>query len=139
MVASIERTLAIIKPDAVAAGTAPGIEALIESNDFAVLARMELTLSEEQAAELYEEYESDPIFFSALLKEMTSGPIVVLALEKPAGVASWLELLGPTDAAVAAVEVSVAFLPLPGVTPGLPSLASPSQRAACATLTPLGS
>ena len=46
MVASADRTLAIIKPDAVAAGSAPGIEALIEKNSFAVLARMEVCPAE---------------------------------------------------------------------------------------------
>jgi len=97
MVASPERTLAIIKPHAVAAGYAPGIEALIERNSFAVLARMELTLSSEQVAELYEDFENDPDFFTALTAEMTSGPIIALALEKANGVASWLELLGSAD------------------------------------------
>jgi len=100
----LDRTLAIIKPDAVAAGYSPGIEALIEKHSFAVLARMELTLSSEQVAELYEEFENYPELFASLVMELTSGPVIALALEKADGIAQWLKLLGPEDAAVAAIE-----------------------------------
>jgi len=64
----------------------------------------QLTLSSEQVAELYEEHENDPDFFAALTSELTGGPVVAMALEKSDGVAEWLQLLGPEDAAVATVE-----------------------------------
>ncbi|KAL1504083.1 hypothetical protein AB1Y20_010493 [Prymnesium parvum] len=103
------RTLAIIKPDAVAAGYAEAIEGLIEKHSFAVLARMELTLSSEQVAELYEAYEGDVDFFAALTAELTSGPVIAMVLEKDNGIAEWLALLGPEDAAVAAVEAPLSI------------------------------
>jgi len=91
---SAEKTLALITPDVVAAGNAPLVETVIAENSFAVLARLQTTLSSQQAAELYEEHEGKP-FFPALCQFMSSGPIVAMALDKVDAVAEWQRLAGP--------------------------------------------
>jgi len=85
------------------AGRAAAIEKLIEDKSFAVLARLQTTLSIAQVAELYEEHEGKP-FFTALCKHMSAGPLVALVLEKANAISEWLELLGPEDAEIARAE-----------------------------------
>ena len=95
-----DRTLLIVKPDAVAAGFADAIEKLIFANDFAVLAKLETTLSPAQVEEFYEEFEGTASYLGVVTL-MSSGPIVALALEKTGGINALLELLGPENALLA--------------------------------------
>jgi nucleoside-diphosphate kinase len=96
-----ERTLAIIKPDAVRARTAGRILARIEEAGFTIRAmRLEhLTLPEAEG--FYAVHRERP-FFGSLTAFMSSGPCVVLALEAPGAIMKWRELMGATDPAKAA-------------------------------------
>ena len=99
---SMSLTLAVIKPDAFS--RASSIEARLRAANFAVLARATITLLPSQVAELYEDVEGTPAY-SKLLKLMTSGPVVALALEKSDAVAALSALMGPEDSGVAKSEV----------------------------------
>jgi nucleoside-diphosphate kinase len=92
----VEKTLAIIKPDAVQAGSTEDIINLIEKNNFLILGIQQLQLTKKQAEEFYAIHEEKP-FFNELVSFMTSGPIVVLALEKDRAIADWRKLMGDTD------------------------------------------
>jgi nucleoside-diphosphate kinase len=98
---SIERTFAIIKPDAVAAGHAGEILALIEQAGFKVLGMRMTRLSETQAQGFYAVHREKG-FFAGLVKFMTEGPIVVLALEREDAIRKWREVMGATNPANAA-------------------------------------
>ena len=78
---SLERTFSIIKPDAVAAGHAGEILAAIEQAGFKILALRMTRLTEKQAQGFYAVHREKP-FFAGLVKFMTEGPIVVMALER---------------------------------------------------------
>src|SRR5512135_3066260 len=97
----MERTFAIIKPDAVAAGNAGKIIALIEANDFKILGMKRTKLSRSQAEGFYAVHKAKP-FFSGLIDFMTEGPVVVLALERENAIAKWREVMGATNPANAA-------------------------------------
>jgi nucleoside-diphosphate kinase len=97
----MDRTLAIIKPDAVAAGNAGRILAIIEENGFRVLAMRSLRLRREQAEAFYAIHREKP-FFGNLVSFMTEGPVMVLALEADNAVAKWREVMGATNPANAA-------------------------------------
>jgi nucleoside-diphosphate kinase len=94
-------TLAIIKPDAVAAKNTGKIIDLIEHNGFEILGLGKIHLIKEQAEAFYAVH-AQRGFFPELVEFMTSGPIVVLALEKENAVADWRKLMGETDPAKAA-------------------------------------
>lgn len=94
-------TLAIIKPDAVAAGKAGRILAHLEENGFRVRAIRLLHLSEAQAREFYAVHKERP-FYSSLVRFMTSGPALPLALERDRAVLALREVIGATDPAEAA-------------------------------------
>lgn len=94
---AIERTLAIIKPDAVAAGHVGGIVAMIESAGLRIVGLRMLRLTVEQARAFYAIHAQRP-FFEGLVAFMTSGPVVVMALEADDAIAGWRALMGPTDA-----------------------------------------
>ncbi len=96
-----ERTFAIIKPDAVAAGCAGAILALIEKNGFKILGLKKIGLSQKQAEAFYDVHRERP-FFGSLVTFMTEGPVIVLALERGGAVAKWRELMGATNPANAA-------------------------------------
>ena len=93
----LERTLAMIKPDAVAAGKADEIIARIKDRGFVVVAQKQHQLSQAQAEEFYAEHVGKG-FFADLSGLMTSGPLVALLLEKPGAIKSWREMMGPTNA-----------------------------------------
>ena len=98
---SLERTLAIIKPDAVAARHAGEILAAIEKAGFRILSLRMTRLSEPQAKGFYAVHSEKP-FFAGLVKFMTEGPIVVMALEREDAIRQWRETMGATNPANAA-------------------------------------
>ena len=98
---SVERTFSIIKPDAVAAGQAGEILAIIEKAGFKILGLRMTRLSERQAQEFYAVHRERP-FYAALVKFMTEGPIVVLALEREDAIRKLREAMGATNPANAA-------------------------------------
>lgn len=91
-----EKTFAMIKPDAVKAGNTGKIIAMIEDHGFTIV-RMEKThLSTKKAQEFYAVHKARP-FFGELVEFVTSGPVVVMALEKDNAVKAWRDLMGATD------------------------------------------
>jgi nucleoside-diphosphate kinase len=93
---SVERTLSMIKPDAVAAGKAGAILAAIEQAGFKILALRMTRLTQAQAQGFYAVHREKP-FFAGLVKFMTEGPIFVLALEREEAIAKWRETMGATN------------------------------------------
>lgn len=97
----MSRTLAIIKPDAVAAGNAGKIIAHLEGAGFRIVAMKLVHLSREQAGEFYAVHRERP-FYGELVEFMTSGPCIPMALEADDAVAKYRETIGATDPAEAA-------------------------------------
>ncbi len=91
-----ERTLSIVKPDAVAAGAAGDILSRFEKAGLEIIALKKMRLTEAQARGFYAVHKDRP-FFSDLVKFMTEGPIVVIVLEGEGAIAKNRELMGPTD------------------------------------------
>jgi nucleoside-diphosphate kinase len=94
--AEIERTFAIVKPDAVAKGVTGQILARIEANGLEIIALKRLHLSEQQAQGFYAVHKERP-FFGELVTFMTSGPIVAMVLQGEGAIAKWRDLMGPTN------------------------------------------
>ena len=93
---TLQRTLAIIKPDAVAKGATGDIIKTIEENGFRIVGMKMLHLKKAQAAGFYAVHVGKP-FYDALVKFMTEGPVVVLALEKENAIADWRRIMGATN------------------------------------------
>jgi nucleoside-diphosphate kinase len=98
---SVERTFSIIKPDAVAAGNTGNILALLQKSGFKILGMRLTQMSEPQARAFYAVHKERP-FYNGLVKFMTEGPIVVLALERENAVKQLREVMGATNPANAA-------------------------------------
>src|SRR5689334_8157662 len=98
---SLERTFSIIKPDAVAAGHAGEILAMLEAAGFRILALRMLHLTPKQAEGFYAVHRERP-FFQGLVKFMTEGRIIVMALERESAITKLREVMGATDPAKAA-------------------------------------
>ena len=96
----MDRTFAIIKPDAVAAKKAGGILARIEKEGFVVRAMRLMHMTKGEAEGFYAVHKARP-FFGALTDFMSSGPCIVMALEAPDAIARWRTLMGATDPAKA--------------------------------------
>ncbi|MFO7562225.1 MAG: nucleoside-diphosphate kinase [Enhygromyxa sp.] len=96
----MQRTFAVIKPDAVAAGYQGKIIAAIQESGLRVVALETLHLSEAQAKGFYHVHAERP-FFGDLVKFMTEGPIVAMVLEGDNAIKRWRDLMGPTNAAEA--------------------------------------
>lgn len=96
----MERTLAIIKPDAVAGKHVGDIVSRIESEGFRIVALRMVRLSKAEAEGFYAVHRERP-FFGDLTTFMSSGPAVVLALEADGAIAKWRTLMGATDPAKA--------------------------------------
>ena len=92
-----QRTLALVKPDAYAAGHAGAIVAKIQESGLRVVAARTLTLTKEQAEGFYHVHKERP-FFGDLVKFMTEGKIMALVLEGDDSIKKWRDLMGPTDA-----------------------------------------
>lgn len=90
------RTLAIIKPDAVASGKSGAILAHLEREGFVVRAARLTRLSRAQAGAFYEVHRGRP-FYDELVSFMTSGPCLPMALERADAVARYREVIGATD------------------------------------------
>lgn len=97
----MQQTFAMIKPDAVKARNSGKIIDMIESHNFAIAALKKLQLTKEQAEEFYAVHKHRP-FFGELVDFMTSGPVVIMILEKENAIADWRDLMGPTNPADAA-------------------------------------
>lgn len=91
-----EKTLAIIKPDAVAAKDSGFIIQLIELNKFDILGMKKMHLTQKQAEQFYLVHKERP-FYGELVEGMIKGPVIVMALEREEGIKSWRELMGATD------------------------------------------
>jgi nucleoside-diphosphate kinase len=92
----IERTFGIIKPDAVAKGAVGGVLDMIEKGGLKVIGLRMTRLSQPEAEGFYAVHKARP-FFNDLVKFMTSGNAVVMALEGEDAVARYRALMGPTD------------------------------------------
>jgi len=97
----LERTFGIIKPDAVAAGQSGRILAMVEEAGFRILGLRMTRLRREQAEQFYAVHREKP-FFEGLVRFMTEGPIVVMALEREDAIRKWREVMGATNPANAA-------------------------------------
>ncbi len=97
----MERTLAIIKPDAVGNRTAGRILERIETAGFTVRKMQMVTLSRAEAEGFYAVHREQP-FFEHLTSFMSSGPVLVLVLEARGAIKKWRDLMGATDPAQAA-------------------------------------
>jgi nucleoside-diphosphate kinase len=98
---SVERTFSIIKPDAVAGGHAGEILSMIEQAGFRILGLRMTRLTEAQARAFYEVHKERP-FYAGLVKFMTEGPVMVMALERENAIAKLREVMGATNPANAA-------------------------------------
>jgi nucleoside-diphosphate kinase len=95
-----ERTLAIIKPDAVSARQAGRIVQRIEEAGFQIRAMRLVNLTKKEAEGFYAVHRERP-FFASLTSFMSSGPAIVMALEAPEAISKWRTLMGATDPAKA--------------------------------------
>ena len=98
---AVERTLCIVKPDAVEKRTAGAILARIEEGGFRILGLRMTHLSRPVAEGFYEVHRQRP-FFGELVQFMTRSPVIVAVLERDNAVGAWRDLMGATDPAKAA-------------------------------------
>jgi nucleoside-diphosphate kinase len=93
---TVERTSAIIKPDAVAAKHTGDIISLIEKNNFSIKCIHKTRLTRRQSKRFYAIHKGKP-FFEELVNFMSSGPIIAMVLEKDDAIKSWRSLMGDTN------------------------------------------
>jgi nucleoside-diphosphate kinase len=93
---AVERTLSIIKPDAVAKNAIGEIYSRFEKAGLRIVAAKMLHLSKEQAGSFYEVHKERP-FFGELIEFMTSGPVVVQVLEGEGAIAKNRDVMGATN------------------------------------------
>ncbi len=98
---AMEKTLAIIKPDATARNISGKILARIEEEGFTVKAVKKVRLSKADAGCFYAVHKERP-FYDSLTTFMSSGPVVVLCLEREGAIAKWRDVMGATNPANAA-------------------------------------
>ncbi len=98
---AVEKTLSIIKPDAVAKNIIGKIYDIFETNDLKIVNAQMMHLTTEQAQKFYEVHKERP-FYGELVDFMTSGPVMVQVLEGENAVAKNRELMGATNPADAA-------------------------------------
>lgn len=98
---AIERTLSIIKPDAVAKNVIGQINARFEAADLKIVAAKMMHLTPEKAGEFYAVHRERP-FFGALVEFMSSGPVMVQVLEGESAILKNREIMGATNPADAA-------------------------------------
>ncbi len=95
---SIQRTFSIVKPDAVAKGATGDILHMLQQNGFRIVGLRMVAISKQQAEGFYAVHASRP-FFDSLTTFMSSGPMVVMALEKENAIADLRKLMGATNPA----------------------------------------
>lgn len=96
---TLQRTLAIVKPDAVKKNAEGDIINMILQNGFRIVGMKMLHITKEQAEGFYAVHANKP-FFNSLTNFMSEGPIVVMALEKQDdAITAWRNLMGPTNPA----------------------------------------
>ena len=93
---AIERTFGIVKPDAVEKSAVGGVIEMIEKAGLKIVGLRLVKLSDAQARAFYAVHKERP-FFSGLVKFMTSGPCVVMAIEGENAITRYREVMGPTD------------------------------------------
>jgi len=93
---SVERTLSILKPDVVSKNQVGGVISYIEKAGLKVIAARMQHLTQAEAEGFYAVHSARP-FFGDLVKFMTSGPVVVMALEGENAVATYRDIMGATD------------------------------------------
>ncbi len=98
---AVERTLCIVKPDAVEKRKAGAVLQCIEEGGFKILGLRMMQLTRPVAEGFYEVHRSRP-FFGELVQFMTRSPVIVAVLERENAVAAWRDLMGVTDPAKAA-------------------------------------
>jgi nucleoside-diphosphate kinase len=98
---AVQRTLAIVKPDAVAKGATGKIMDRIEQTGLRILAAKLVHLTSEQAAGFYVVHQERP-FYGSLCAFMTQGPCLPMVLEGENAIQRWRDLMGATDPAKAA-------------------------------------
>ena len=94
----MQRTLGIIKPDAVRKNVIGKIISMIEENNIKIIGMKMVTMTEKQAKGFYYVHKDKP-FFSDLIKFMTSGPVVLMLLEGEDVINRWRTLMGVTNPA----------------------------------------
>ena len=93
---ALERTFGIVKPDAVEKNAVGGVIEMIEKTGLKLVGVRMVKLSDPQARAFYAVHKERP-FFPNLVKFMTSGPCVVMAIEGENAIARYREVMGPTD------------------------------------------
>lgn len=93
---ALERTFAMIKPDAVKNGHIGAILALVEQNGFRIVALKSRHISKPEAEAFYAVHKDRP-FFSGLVGFMTQSPSIVMVLERESAIPKWRELMGATN------------------------------------------
>jgi nucleoside-diphosphate kinase len=97
----MERTFAIIKPDAVAAGQQGEIIAIVQKAGFRIVGMKMKRLSQIEAEGFYAVHKERP-FFGSLVRFMTEGPVILMVLEAPDAIKKWRDTMGATNPANAA-------------------------------------
>lgn len=98
---AIEQTFAIIKPDAVKAKQSGKIISVIEEHGFEILRLQKGQLSKELAKRFYDVHKEKPFFYE-LVDFISSGPVIIMVLQKEQAIDAWRQLMGATDPAKAA-------------------------------------
>jgi nucleoside-diphosphate kinase len=93
---SNQKTLSIIKPDAVKAGHVDAINLMIENSGLKILEKKEIKLSKEEAQQFYAVH-SDKPFYNELCEFMTSGPIIVQMIEGENAIELYRKVMGATN------------------------------------------
>ncbi|WJX92281.1 hypothetical protein P8452_73942 [Trifolium repens] len=97
-----QKTLAIIKPDGLLGNYTDDIKRTILEYGFNIVKEKTVQLNDATVKRFYAEHSSKS-FFSSLVKYMTSGPVLIMILEKNNAIADWRALMGPTDASKAKI------------------------------------
>ena len=91
-----ERTLSIIKPDAVERNLVEKIKNIFSKNNFSILESKKLHITKDEAAEFYKVHQSKP-FYNELCSYLSSGPIIVMILEGENAIAAYRKVMGATN------------------------------------------
>ena len=92
----IEQTLSIIKPDAIERNLDNKIILFLEKNNFKILKKKKVKITKEEAEDFYKMHQAKP-FYNELCNYLSSGPIVVMALEREEAVSRNRQIMGATD------------------------------------------